>query len=335
MSYREHDALVTMAIPKKGRLYDAAAKLLQGAGISYKRQSRLDWAWCDSNVKLPLRLVFLNACDIPKFVADGNVDLGICGIDYVNENEAERHLGGKIAQPILILEKLGFGKCDMCVQIPESSGVVSTSELAGKSIVTSFPNLTRRYFTKDSGECPVSVLTVSGSVEVSVELGLGAAIVDLVETGDTMRAHALKKLETILQTEAVLVCNPALEHYLGLQADLQPSKIKAKGRTVDLIHRRIQSYLVGTQYGYIAYNCKETMLAKVHDVTPGKMGPNISPIHKQQGWVSVKAMVRMSEVHSVMEKIEEFGGTDILLTEITAYRPGDRSIVSGNQELEC
>ena len=171
------------AIPKKGRLHEKVVEVLKGAGIEFRRQPRLDVAVATG---LPITLIFLSASDIAKFVGEGNVDLGITGQDMVQENEVT-------VEKIL---DLGFGKCNLCVQAPVVDNVRDVRNLAGKRIVTSFPNLTKSFFNKYDDELGVSTIItyVSGSVEAACGLGLADAVVDLVETGTTMRVRFISAL---------------------------------------------------------------------------------------------------------------------------------------------
>ena len=164
------------AIPKKGRLYDKVLEMLKGAGIEFRREPRLDIALC---VDLPITLVFLPAADIAKYVGEGNVDIGITGWDVVQESQVQ----------VEKIMDLGFGKCQLCVQAPVADKITDVASLAGKRIVTSFPNVTKQFF--DPYDAAQGVTTrinfVSGSVEAACGLGLADAVVDLVETGTTMR----------------------------------------------------------------------------------------------------------------------------------------------------
>lgn len=166
------------AIPKKGRLYDKVVELLKGAGIEFRRKDRLDVALC---VGLPITLVFLPAADIAKFVGDGNVDVGITGWDVVKES---------MVQVDKIMD-LGFGKCKLSVQAPVVDKITSVEMLAGKRIATSFPDVTKAFFKEYDEKLgtTTSVSYVSGSVEAACGLGLADAVVDLVETGTTMRVR--------------------------------------------------------------------------------------------------------------------------------------------------
>ena len=164
------------AIPKKGRLYEKVTEMLKGAGISFRREPRLDVAEC---VDFPITLVFLPASDIAKYVGMGDVDIGITGLDVCKESNVE----------VERVMDLGFGKCKLCVQGPVVDKIQNVEELAGKRIVTSFPYLTKQYFDPIDQKKGVttSINFVSGSVEAACGLGLADAVVDLVETGTTMK----------------------------------------------------------------------------------------------------------------------------------------------------
>lgn len=164
------------AIPKKGRLYERVTAMLKGAGIEFRREPRLDVALC---IDLPITLVFLPAADIAKYVGEGNVDIGITGYDVVQESMVD----------VDRVMDLGFGKCRLCVQAPVKDEVTDVSNLAGGRIVTSFPDITKQFFQKYDEEKGVQtkVKFVSGSVEAACSLGLADAVVDLVETGTTMK----------------------------------------------------------------------------------------------------------------------------------------------------
>jgi ATP phosphoribosyltransferase len=129
----------------------------------------------------PLALIFLPAADIPRFVAEGNVHLGITGQDQVAEfrNSAEEG-HGEIHE---ILE-LGFGKCKLQVQVPEKGDISDVNQLIGKRVVTSFTGLSRQYFENlEKGQTvKTQIKYVGGSVEAACALGVADGIVDLVGT---------------------------------------------------------------------------------------------------------------------------------------------------------
>lgn len=279
-------------IPKKGRLHEKIVDMLKGAGLEYKRAPRLDIAHCTD---VPVSLVFLPAADIAAYVGEGNVDLGITGEDIVAESEVD----------VVELMKLGLGKCRLSVQAPKGAAK-GPGDLAGKRIVTSFPVLSRKYFSElENGEA-TKVKCISGSVEASCGLGLADGIVDLVETGTTMRAAGLEEVSVIMNTQTVLIANPHTEH----------------GELVETLRKRIAGYITASRYMMVTYNVHRKNLDVVKAITPGKKSPSIQPLETPD-WVAVSALVEKKRAASVMDNLEAAGATDILLSAVHSSRMGD------------
>jgi ATP phosphoribosyltransferase len=194
----------TDVIIAEGRLLQAALNLLEGADIQFRRENRLDIALVKN---LPIALVFLPAADIPTFVGEGRVSLGITGRDTVAEHasgvEAERRERAESGSstPTDDLDNIGceevmdlsFGACKLQVQVPEKGNYVEPKDLIGKNIGTSFVHLAEDYFAaleaeKDGingvnfGErkLKTKIIELSGSVEAACALGVADGIVDLV-----------------------------------------------------------------------------------------------------------------------------------------------------------
>jgi ATP phosphoribosyltransferase len=194
------------AVPKKGRLLQAALNLLEGADIQFKRENRLDIALVKN---LPIALVFLPAADIPTFVGEGRVSLGITGRDQVAEHDAgvasirrERAASGQSTPEEEDVEKgceelmdLEFGACKLQVQVPEKGPYKVPEDLIGKNIGTSFVHLAEDYFAaleakqnaegtngeaKGKRKLRTKIIELSGSVEAACALGVADGIVDLV-----------------------------------------------------------------------------------------------------------------------------------------------------------
>lgn len=280
------------AIPKKGRLHEKVVEVLKGAGIEFRRQPRLDVAIADG---LPITLIFLSASDIAKFVGQGNVDLGITGQDMVQENNVE-------VENIL---ELGFGKCKLCVQAPVVDNIKDVKTLAGKRIVTSFPHITKSFFSKFDDELgtSTSITYVSGSVEAACGLGLADAVVDLVETGTTMRAAGLEVVHDIISTEAILISNPKSEHK----------------SLINKVKKRIEGYIVATKFVMIMYNVSNELLQEAIKITPGKKSPTITNLDCMTG-KAISSLVRKKAVSDTMDALQEVGATDILVLELKNSR---------------
>src|SRR5437763_388207 len=131
----ELDGRLLFAVPKKGELHKQCISLLKGADINFHRPNRLDIALVQN---LPMAIVFLPETDIAKFVGQGNVDLGITGRNVI----AEFQISSKVEEII----ELGFGNCELQVQVPIKSQINDVKELVGKRIVTRFKGLTTEYF---------------------------------------------------------------------------------------------------------------------------------------------------------------------------------------------
>lgn len=281
------------AIPKKGRLHDKVAAVLSGSGIEYLRKDRVDVA---HSTNLPMSIVFLPAKDIATYVAEGEVDLGITGEDCVAESEAE----------VDVIMKMGFGKCNLSVQGQKDSHI-SAANLAGKRIVTSFPAITQKYFSKleEPGK-PTQIKCISGSVEAAISLGLADGIVDLVETGTTMRAAGLEEVAVVMRSEAVLISNPHTKH----------------PELVNLIRRRINGYMVAQGWVMLTYNVERANLKTCESITPGKRSPSVQPL-EDPNWVAVAALVPKKNAAFVMDELERYGARDILQTSLLSVRTGD------------
>lgn len=299
-------------VPKKGRLFEKVCQLLKGAGIEYNRPNRLDIADCTT---LPITLVFLPAHDIAQYVADGNVQLGITGEDIIRETGASK---------IKNILRLGMGKCRLCVQAPKGK-YKDPSELIGKRIVTSFPTITKEYFneelkntsptkrqkTDSSSETQINYVT--GSVEVACSLGLADGIVDLVETGTTMRAAGLEVVSTIMDTETVLISKETPDNP-------DYAKLIAK------IAQRFEGYLIATKHVMVTYNVEVDNLSKASQVTPGMESPTVTPL-KDSKWVSVSAIIKSSDAARVLDELAEIGAKSILVMQLANSRfPGKTSV---------
>ncbi|KAM0322898.1 hypothetical protein ACHAQA_009240 [Verticillium albo-atrum] len=315
------------AVPKKGRLNAAALNLLEGADVQFRRENRLDIALVKN---LPIALIFLPAADIPTFVGEGQCDLGITGWDQVKEHDANvrsynrsrrASVGGdidgndplKTAGCDLVMD-LGFGACKLQVQVPEKGGYATTEDLVGKTIGTSFSGLAAEHFARlelglegqPNGEdfatpkkMRTKIIELSGSVEAACALGVADGIVDLVESGETMRAAGLKAIDTVVESQAVLI----------------KSRAPSNQATIDLITARIQGVITAQRYVLCQYNIERTRLTEAKAITPGKRAPTITSLDAE-GWVAVSCMVVKKEIAIVMDKLTEVGAKDILVLDI-------------------
>jgi len=277
-----------IGIPSKGRLSELATELLAEAGLSFRRQERSLFARVR---ELPAEVTFLRTDDIPVLCSEGAIDLGITGSDLVQESGAD----------VLARLSLGVGHCRLAVCVPDVSPLERVSELAGKQVATSFPHTTER-FLKEHG-ATAHLVHLSGSVEVMIALGVADAIVDLVDTGSTLAANHLRVLAEIGRYETVLIQNRQTPH-----ADV-----------CDRIARRLEGVVIARAYSLLEYNVPADKLHEAERITPGFNSPTISKL-EDEGWMSVRAMVKRRDVIEVMERLEQLGATAILETQIVNCR---------------
>lgn len=299
---------VLFAVPKKGRIHEDVMKILKGSGFDAKRPDRLDVAMCKD---LPIKLVFLPAADIPSYVMEGNVDIGISGSDMLEEAMIEAGYLDDDA-PVEVVLKLGIGKCKLCLQAPVHLCDRPAKDFVGKRVVTSFPSLTKRFFdglAKDRHDTYIK--EVSGSVEAACGLGLADAVVDLVETGTTMKAAGLDIVADVLETEALLFQQRPTEAN-GLESG-------SKADILRLIEKRIEGYLTATKYVFIVCNCHHDDLQRVCALMPGKRSPTVTEL-KEERWHSISALVKISESNRVMDELVKGGAEDILCLNLSNTR---------------
>src|SRR5471032_1085204 len=187
-SYEDRDdGRLRIAVPVKGRLREPSVALLEAAGLGPEQPGERALAFPCRNA--PVDVLLVRAADVPEYVQDGVVDCGITGMDLV----AER--GARVRE----LLKLGFGACRLEAAVPAESGVADLAGLAGATVATVYPRLTRELLPFD-----VELVDVTGSVELAPRLGLADAIVDLVSSGNTMRTNGLRSLGSLFSSEAAL-----------------------------------------------------------------------------------------------------------------------------------
>ncbi len=277
-----------IGLPSKGRLCEISGDLLKQAGLSFRRQSRGLFAKVSG---LPIELIFLRTDDIPTLCAEGAIDMGFTGSDLVEES------GGGVETRM----KLGVGRCRLAICVPESSDIQSAKDLDGKRVATSFPMVTSGYLAEQGAKA--HLVSLSGSVEVMIQLGVANAIVDLVETGSTLAANRLRILEEIGHYETVLIQND------------QCRDIETANRVV----RRLEGVVIARDYSLLEYNIPRQKLGEAEAIAPGFKSPTVSSL-EDENWCSVRVMVKRSKVIDAMEQLELLGASAIFETTIANCR---------------
>ncbi|MCC6410035.1 MAG: ATP phosphoribosyltransferase [Saprospiraceae bacterium] len=279
--------LLRIAVQKSGRLFDASVALLRDAGITLSNGSNRLLRATASN--FPLEVIFLRDDDIPEYVEEGVVDAGIVGENVVLEKQKN----------VEILERLGFGHCRLCLALPKNSVYESKTSLEGLRIATSYPRILSGFLGKNNIKAELH--DISGAVEITPSLGLADAIFDIVSTGSTLLANGLREVETVLESQAILIAN----HKLG---DAQR----------DIMQRllfRLHANRNAKNHRYILLNAPNERIDDIIAVLPGIKSPTILPL-AIPGWSSLHSVVPENVFWDVLEKLKAAGAQGILVVPI-------------------
>lgn len=190
---------LTIAIAK-GRLQDGAFELFRRASITVPDEAAASRRLLIQDKSGRYSFILVKPADVPVYVEYGVADAGVCGYDVLTESDADVH------EPL----DLGFGRCRLVVAGKAESSGRGYNPLATARVATKYPRATADYFQRRG--VPVELIELSGSVELAPGLGLSEHIVDLVETGRTLRDNGLVVIDTIAESTARLIVNRASYH---------------------------------------------------------------------------------------------------------------------------
>ena len=275
-----------IALQKSGRLSEDSLALLKNCGIGFS--NGLGKLRSEAN-NFPLEIFFLRDDDIPSYVEDAVADIGIVGENVLNEENRD----------VKVIEKLGFGKCRLSLAVPKSFEYSNLQDLTGKKIATTYPNILNKFFAENSINAEIH--TISGSVEIAPSIGLADAVCDLVSSGSTLFTNGLKEVETILDSQAVLISRQ------NLNADLQ--KILGK------LLFRIKAVNAAKQNKYILLNAPNEKLEEIIKLLPGMRSPTVLPL-AESGWSSVHSVIGENDFWEVVESLKNNGAEGVLVLSI-------------------
>lgn len=276
-----------LAIQKQGRLTDETLEFLRKSGLEFESYKQRLFSSCRN---FPLEILYVRDDDIPDYVASGTVDLGIIGLNKLNE---ERPRVKKILN-------LRYGFCSLIIAVPKESKITDIQGLRSKTIATSYPQSTKKFFKENN--IRVKVISISGSVEITPSLGIAQAIVDLTSTGSTLALNDLRPLNKIYDSESVLIANE--EAFVNGKKDLLKKLIT-----------RFKGVLSAKDYKYVMMNAPEEMLPKIKDIIPYLKSPTI-PNLSTKGWLSIQTVIKEDLFWETIEKLKKIGATGIIVLPI-------------------
>ncbi len=288
---------IKIAVQKSGRLTEHSLELLVRCGLSYARGK--DQLICYGE-NMPIDVLLVRDDDIPMLVQENVCDLGIAGMNVIEERRLE--LVERQADPLFTtVSLLDFGHCRLSFGVPDGVRFDSPASLEGKRIATTYPRILRAYLAKVGVHA--DVVAFSGAVELAPSLGKADLVCDLVSSGATLKAHQLYEAETILESRAALIRAP------GQVPD-------AKAQWLERLLQRIQSVLQVRDSKYIMLHAPRSALKQITALLPGSEAPTIMPLEGRDDKVAVHAVCRENVFWETLEQLKEAGASSMLVLPV-------------------
>jgi ATP phosphoribosyltransferase len=278
-----------IALQKSGRLAERSLELIKDAGLRITKGAnellyRIDNA--------PIDLLRVRDDDIPTFVDEGVADFGIVGRNVLEERGA----GASVE-----LMALGYGRCDLKIAVPPALKYSGPRSLEGLRVATSYPRTLARFLERYG--VSAEIVSIGGAVEVAPRLKLAQAICDLVSTGATLEANGLVAVDTVLQSEAVLIRAPT-----KLDADLE--------HVAETLVQRFRGVSASQGAKYVMMNAPRAALDQISAILPGAGAPTVTPLAGRDDAVAVHAVCQESVFWETLEKLKAAGASAILVLNI-------------------
>ena len=280
---------IKIAIPSKGRISEPSINILEKAGLGLidKNNRKLISKTFNDDIEV----MFARASDIPEFVNDGVADMGITGVDLIQENKAE----------VSELLDLRFGQTKLVIAAPEESNINSVDDITNDmKVATEFPVLTEKYLNEKGLD--LKIVKLSGSTEAAPFIGIADMITDLTSTGTTLKMNHLEIIDTILDSTIKLIANP--------------NSLNEKRELIEAVSTSIKGVLDAERKKLIMMNVSEVDLDNVKEVMPSMGGLTISEVLSDEKTVAVQAVIDEKEVFELVNDLRNAGARDILVVPI-------------------
>ncbi len=288
---------IRIAVQKTGRLTDHSIDLLERCGLKVTRSK--DQLICYGE-NMPIDLLLVRDDDIPGLVGEDVCDLGIVGLNVVEEKRLTREAEGRETLFKQIFE-LDFGHCRLALAAPDSVNYEGPSSLENSRIATSYVGLLTNYLKLQGIQA--EAVYFSGAVEIAPKLGRAEFICDLVSTGGTLKANGLREVETLLNSEAVVI---QTQKPLGDE----------RQALVDKILQRLDGVLQVRESKYIMLHAPKSALAEIRDLLPGSEAPTILPLDGNDDKVAVHVVCRENVFWETLENLKAAGASSLLVLPV-------------------
>ncbi len=281
-----------LGIPK-GSLETATVDLFRRAGYQITISSRSYFPTIDDP---EIECMLIRAQEMARYVEDGILDAGLTGLDWVLENDSQVET---VAD--LIYSKVSFGKVRWVLAVPESSSINSVKDLEGKVVATELVGATKRYLAKHGVTAKVEFSW--GATEVKPPQ-LADAIVEVTETGSSLRANKLRIVETLMESNTQLIANKTSWQDPQKRKKLEDMKMLLQG-AINALGK------VG-----LMLNVEKSNLQQVLGVLPALKRPTISSL-SDDGWLAVNTILDETTVRTIIPRLKEAGAQGIVEYPLT------------------
>ncbi len=273
----------------KGSLQDATVALFQKAGYKIAVSSRSYFPHIDD---VEIKPVLLRAQEMSRYVEDGTLDCGITGMDWVMENGSRVEYISE-----LVYSKATATKVRWVLAVPEDGRIRSVKDLAGKKIATEVVGITKRYLAKNKVKAHVEFSW--GATEAKVTTGLVDAIVELTETGSSLRANKLRIVETLCESSTQFIAN---------QASFRDAWKRKKMEQVVML---LKGALAANNMVGLKMNIEEKNLQRIITDLPALKNPTVAPLARP-GWVAIETVIDEGIVRTIIPTLKEHGAQGII-----------------------
>jgi len=277
-----------LGIPK-GSLQNATITLFKRSGWHINVNGRSYFPEIDDDT---IECAICRAQEMPRYVENGTLDAGLTGKDWIAENNSDVHVVED-----LVYSKVSSRPARWVVAVPYDSPIKRLEDLSGKNIATELTEFTRRYFAERN--IKVEVEFSWGATEAKVVSGLADAIVEVTETESTIRAHGLRIIHELMQTNTQLIVNHT------------SWKDPQKRKKIEQIALLLKGALLGGKMVGLKMNVPEEHMEKVIALLPSLNAPTVASLY-QSTWFSVEIMVNSDTVRELIPKLLENGAEGII-----------------------
>ena len=281
-------AILKLGIPK-GSLQNATIDLFKRSGWRINVNGRSYFPEINDDA---IECAICRAQEMSRYVENKTLDAGLTGKDWIAENSSDIHVVCD-----LVYSKTSSRPARWILAVPYDSPVKTLKDLEGKKIATELVKFTKKYFSEQN--INVDVEFSWGATEAKVVSGLADAIVEVTETGSTIKAHGLRIIHELMETNTQLIANH------------EAWQVPAKREKIEQIALLLQGALLGEKMVGLKMNVPEAALQNIVDLLPSLNAPTVSPLYEKK-WFSVETVVDSNTVRGLIPRLLKNGAEGVI-----------------------